>query len=146
MKTLKERSKAMLYVTGIHALNLECGLNTCGDWHTSAIQWENPTIMESDGSIFGEYGIEKNRTIPEHSEKYNVANHIRALLDLIQSGNFSLAQGMKNDYICCDEYNDEIFSQVYKLNKCNNWDKINDFMEKEYNRSWRIWKSKNSDA
>lgn len=131
----------MLYITGIHALNLECDLKTCGDWHTSAIQWENPTIMESDGSIYGDYGIEKNRTIPEHNEKYNVANHIRALLDLIQSGNFSLAQGMKNDYICCDEYNDEIFSQVYKLNKDDKWEKINDFMEKEYKRSWRIWKT-----
>jgi len=58
----------MKYITGIHALNLSCELETCGDWHQSAIQWVHPTILESIGSIFGDYGIEHNKPIPEHKE------------------------------------------------------------------------------
>ena len=29
----------MKYISGINALNLPCSLDTCGDWHTSALQW-----------------------------------------------------------------------------------------------------------
>ena len=94
----------MKYVSGIHALNLVCSLDTCGDWHQSAIQWDNIPMRESNGSIWGDYGIEHNRKIPEHSGQYNVANHIRALLDLLEDGNFTVAQGMRKDYICNDRY------------------------------------------
>ena len=30
----------MEYITGIHALNLNCAIETCGDWHQSALRWE----------------------------------------------------------------------------------------------------------
>lgn len=30
----------MLYITGVHALNIECELDTTGDWHTSALSWD----------------------------------------------------------------------------------------------------------
>ena len=73
----------MQYITGQHALNIPCPLLTCGDWHQSAIQWNYPLFRNSNDSVFGDYGIEKNVAIPEHTEKYNVANHIRALLDLL---------------------------------------------------------------
>lgn len=36
----------MKYVSLIHALNLPCSLDTCGDWHTSALQWDSPNILE----------------------------------------------------------------------------------------------------
>lgn len=73
----------MLYVTGIFALNLTCNLDTCGDWHTSALNWQKVTLVDSDTMFFRDYGIEQNRSIPEHDGKYCVANHIRALLDLL---------------------------------------------------------------
>lgn len=38
----------MEYISGIHALNLICNLDTCGDWHQSAIQWDNPTMFNSN--------------------------------------------------------------------------------------------------
>lgn len=126
----------MLYVTEIHALNLPCSLETCGDWHTSAIQWEHPHMRESEGSLFGMYGIETGRFIPEHSNQYNVANHIRAILDLLEEGNFSVAQGMNKDFICNNNYDREIFNKVYSMRNLKNWEKINKFMEKEYMMKW----------
>ena len=89
----------MKYITGIHALNLPCQLETCGDWHQSAIQWAYPQMRESAGSLFGDYGIEGNHCIPEHpGETFYVANTIRACMDLLYEGNFALAQGMKDDH------------------------------------------------
>ena len=126
----------MKYITEVHALNLPCKLKTCGDWHTSAIQWERPHIRESEESFFGDYGIEKNKTIPEHNEKYNVANHIRALLDLLEVGNFAVAQGMNEDFICNSEYDEEVFALVYSMRRLPNWKQISDFMGKEYKMKW----------
>lgn len=126
----------MEYITGIHALNLTCSLDTCGDWHQSAIQWSNPFFRNSKDSIFGQYGIEKDIKIPESDGLYNVANHIRALLDILELGKFTLAQGMRDDYICNDKYSLEIFDQVIKLSTAPLWPKIDRFMEKEYLMAW----------
>ena len=130
----------MEYISGIHALNLPCELETCGDWHTSALQWKRPLMRESNGSLFGDYGIEKNKKIPEHEQRYNTANHIRALLDLLEEGRFSIAQGMRDDFICNDEYDDEIFEKVLLLRHAVNWEEIDRFMTKEYHRKWRNYK------
>lgn len=130
----------MLYISGIHALNLSCELETCGDWHQSAIQWVNIPLLESEGSIFGDYGIELNKKVPEHIETFAVANHIRALLDLLVAGKFSIAQGMKNDYICNDKYTEEIFEKVLLLKNNKNWNEIDNFMEKEYLSQWYNYK------
>lgn len=126
----------MLYVTNIHALNLPCSLETCGDWHTSAIQWGHPHMRECEGSLFGDYGIEKDKKIPEHTGKYYVANHIRAILDLLEEGSFSIAQGMNKDFICNSEYDEEIFEKVYSMRNLKNWKNIDEFMKKEYMMKW----------
>ena len=126
----------MKYISGIFALNINCDLDTCGDWHQSALKWDSFTLLESENSIWGDYGIEKNKTIPGHSVKYNVANHIRALLDLIQQHNFGLAGGMREDFICNDKYNKEIFEKVYMLRNSNKWNDISRFMGKEYCLKW----------
>lgn len=126
----------MKYISLIHALNLPCSLDTTGDWHCSSIQWKNPHILESDGSLWGDYGIEKNKNIPEHSEKYNVANHIRAILDLLYIGNFSVAQGMNKDFICNSKYDKEIFEKVIIMINLPHWNQIDNFMTKEYLRKW----------
>lgn len=130
----------MKYISLIHALNLPCELETCGDWHTSAIQWNKPNILESDDSIFKDYGIEKNKTIPEHKKKYNVANHIRAILDLLYIGNFTVAEGMNKDFICNSKYDKEIFTQVIKMVNLANWNQIDRFMTKEYLGKWVKYK------
>mgnify|MGYP006911778741 CR=1 FL=1 len=130
----------MQYITGQHALNLPCSLMTSGDWHQSALQWKAPFFRDSKDSIFGDYGIEHGISIPEHEGVYNVANHIRALLDLLEIGKFTVAQGMNRDYICNDRYTEEIFSQVSKLSNSPLWSQIDCFMGKEYYTAWLEYK------
>ena len=132
----------MKYITGKYALNLSCKLNTPGDWHTSALNWEKISFSESNSSIFGDYGIEKRRTIPDNKGIYCVANHIRAVLDLIESKKFSDIQNFNKEYICDDAYDEEIFEKVKLLLPDK---KISDFMHKTYGRKWRIWIEKNMD-
>ena len=134
-KSFRDKLK-MKYITGIHALNLNCSLETCGDWHQSGIQWERPTIRESSDSIFGDYGIEENEHIPENPGRHFTANHIRAILDLLSEGNFGYAQGMKEDFICNEKYTPEIFKKVFLLSKFPHWDKIKKFMGREYGVQW----------
>lgn len=126
----------MKYITGIHALNLPCDLATCGDWHTSALHWKDIFYGESDTSPLGEWGIELNKNIPNHTETYAVANHIRALLDLLLLEYYPIAQGMREDFICNESYTHLIFEKVTSLKQHLNWEKVNDFMVKEYKADW----------
>lgn len=132
----------MKYISGIHALNLPCKLNTSGDWHMSALKWVDICFLESTASPFGDYGIEKGKEIPDHDGVFYVANHIRACLDLIYMQKFYDVQGMKKDFICTDEYDQEIFEKIYLLKNDSSWHKINDFMTKEYLGKWRNFISK----
>jgi len=131
----------MKYLSGIHALNLRCSLDTCGDWHQSALKWQDLDWRESNGSLWDEYGIEENSHIPEQPGTYKTANHIRALLDLLSDGNAAQAQGMRDQYICNDKYTMEIFAKVMKLRQLPIWPKIDAFMGKEYYRQWLRYKA-----
>lgn len=126
----------MEYITGLHALNLDCKLDTCGDWHTSSLRWDKLNIKESEVSVFGSYGIEQERSVPEHKEKHNVANHIRAILDLLEDKSFSILGDFKNDFVCNDKYTNEIFNKVSLLLPSK---EIEDFMHKTYGKEWRTW-------
>lgn len=126
----------MLYITGIHALNLNCSLNTPGDWHQSAIQWHTLKTKHSTDSIWGDYGIEMNENVPKNPGIYHTANHIRACLDLIYDGNFVIPQGMRKNFIVVDQYDNEIFEKVAMLRFQNNWRDIDQFMCKEYLMKW----------
>ena len=130
----------MLYLTGIHALNIPCALNTCGDWHASALRWEKMKFKESDDSIFGDYGIEQGHAIPCHDGVYNVANTIRAALDMLDDGYFSNAQGMNEDFICNPLYDEEVFAKILMLRHNRNWNEIDQFMGKEYKMKWINYK------
>jgi hypothetical protein len=92
--------------------------------------------MDSEKSLFLDYGIEQNKIIPENTGTYNVANHIRALLDLLAQGKYSLAQGMKKDFICNDLYTEEIFQKVSLLKNLSHWPEIDRFMGREYCSKW----------
>ena len=135
----------MTYITGIHALNLPCNLDTCGDWHTSAIQWEKPQTRESNNMFFGEYGIESGHDIPNHKGTYYVANTIRACLDLLQEGTFTVAQGMNDDFICNEKYDEEVFEKVLEMKTLENWNEIDSFMKREYRVKWLNYKEKYSE-
>ena len=130
----------MKYISGAFALNLPCSLDTCGDWHASALDWSKLELRESDNSIFGEYGIERCNCVPEHTGEFNVANTLRALLDLLADGNFAVAQGARDDFICNDKYTDEFFNKTLELRGLGNWNEIDRFMEKEYMMEWLRFK------
>ena len=126
----------MEYITGIYALNLPCSLNTSGDWHRTAIKWELLKFRESRESVFGEYGIETCSCVPFHPGTHYVANHLRACLDLIEVGNFSLAQGMRDDYLCDNTLDQEVFEHILQLKDSERWEKVVRFMGMEYDTSW----------
>ncbi|WP_290150005.1 hypothetical protein [uncultured Parasutterella sp.] len=97
---------------------------------------ENLTIREPDDSVFGIYGIEDNSFVPNHPDTYKIANHIRALLDLVSEGNFGYAQGMNKDFICNNKYTEEVFSKLLLLRTSYMWEKIKEFIGKEYGVAW----------
>lgn len=128
----------MQYLTGLYALNLPCpSLKTCGDWHLYAIDWETPLILDSEKSVFKNFGIIDSVFAIPLKKYMPAANHIRALLDLLELGKFNLAQGMRDDFICNDTYNQLIFSKVDLLKNSKNWEEINEFMKKEYAFQWQ---------
>lgn len=130
----------MKYLTGIYALNIENSLNTCGDWHTSALDWNKIELQESDNSMFKDWGIELNKRIPCHIELYAVANDLRAILDLMESGKTSWLKGFRNDFICTDEYNTEFFNKVAMLKGSKYWRSIDALMKREFMSQWECFK------
>jgi len=132
----------MKYVTGRHAMNLPCSLGTWGDYRTSAVNWDKLTILDSEDSVFGDYGIETGRTISflADNKEYNIANHIRAFLDLLTIGDYASAEGMKEEYIRDDSFAEEIFAKVSMLRSRPNWQIIDLFMEHEYLNQWELYK------
>lgn len=134
----------MLYITGLHALNIPCSLPTTGDWHASTLDWSAMPLSESTNSIFLDYGIERDKKVSylshinahDPNNLYNVANHIRAVLDILELGNISLIQGFRENFFCVDIDIDDFFHKVSLLDKLNHWGKINLCMEHEYYMKW----------
>ena len=128
----------MRYITGIHALNMMCELNTPGDWHQSALDWSKPEYGETTQSIYGMYGISFGYRTP-NGGTFPVANHIRACLDLIMAERYAIAGGMREDFICNESYTPEIFNKVLEARgKVSNrkWKRISGFMQREYKLDW----------
>ena len=83
--------------------------------------------------------IEEDIFIHELDGSYNVANTIRACLDLIDAKLFYQASCMNKDYIANDKYDDIVFEKVYELKAIKTqeeWDRIDTFMRKEYLLKW----------
>jgi hypothetical protein len=129
----------MKYITGTPALNLVCELDTSGDWHHSSVDWQHVYFAESDSSIYADWGI-ASIAVP-YQGVVPVANHLRALLDLIDAGYFSSAQGMKDDFLDRDDLTPIVFDQVWRLRKNDNWPDIDAFMGKEYACQWLDYRS-----
>lgn len=128
----------MKYITGTYALNLSDGL-TPGDWHYYALDWDNPTVFDTECSPFGEWGIYEN-TLPFDNQTHYVANHVRACLDLIAVGDFVAAGQMREHFIADDSLAPIIFQQVTKLTGSPHWSDIDRFLGKEYLCKWLDWK------
>ena len=130
----------MFYLSGIHALNIEDSLDTCGDWHTSSLDWGNITLLDSSESQFRDWGIESNKVIPGNEGVFNVANTLRAILDLMEKGCLEYLKGFREDFICTDRYDYEFFSKVCMLRGSSNWHKIDELMKREFMFKWDNYK------
>lgn len=126
----------MKYISGRQALNINCNLDTCGDWHSTCQDWRDLDLRESEDSVFGTWGIEGLKSVPHNRKKYHVANHIRAILDMLESNQLSLAQGMRNDFICNEDYTELLFEKVCELQEMSFWPDIYDLMAHEYYMKW----------
>lgn len=135
----------MRYITGMHALNLPCSLDTCGDWHISSLDWGNIEFGETEGTIFSNYGVEECSRVPENEGTYFVANTLRALLDLLAEGRYDLARGVRKDFICNPVYDEEFMCKAAYLMQSDKsrYDEIDSFMESEFQLEWMNFKEKN---
>jgi len=55
--------------------------------------------------------------------------------------NFSVAQGMNDDFICNDDYTGEVFDKVASLKNLSHWRDIDSFMGREYHGEWLDYKN-----
>lgn len=132
-----------LYITGIYALNLPCSLETTGDWHSSSLNWKNAHFKNANESTFSLWGIEKHY-VNQLGKDCLVANHLRAILDLMEEGKTKMLKGFRKDWICVDDYNNVFMEQVWKLRNKNNWEDIDDLMVREFTLLWRKFKEDKS--
>lgn len=127
----------MKYVTGVYGLNIENSKETCGDWHTSALDWSKVSMLESKGSIWGDWGIESSKSIPEHDGLHYVADDMHSVLDLMGVyGRLRWLRGFRNDFFCTDRYNQEFLEKVYMLRGKDNWEDICSLMKREFMWEW----------
>ncbi len=133
----------MRYVTGTYALNLHAPNDTPGDWHYSALNWDAVKTKESSDSVFKDWGLYQT-LVPNHGTMY-AANHLRACLDLLEDGYYSSAQGMREYFLADDSLTPIVFRKVWLLNKKAEWQKIDEFMGREYRCQWLGFKEKMND-
>lgn len=139
----------MEYLTDVYGLNIpDFELDTTGDWHASCLDWSKAVFKESDESLLRDWGIRQVRVeaYPFLGEKIAVANHLRALADIIIDGRFTLLRGMRRDFLGTDKYNLEFFTAINSLKNSDNWENINSFMRKEFGLEWVNYCETTNDA
>ncbi|OGO89349.1 MAG: hypothetical protein A2Y24_04345 [Clostridiales bacterium GWE2_32_10] len=74
---------------------------------------------------------------------YRHADHLRAILDILEAGNEQTIRWLKNfrdDFICSEEYDEVFFKKIYELKDKPNWDLIDSLIGYEYKFKWLKWK------
>jgi hypothetical protein len=131
----------MQYITGIAAFGIECERDSVGKWNIGKKDWLDDNFLwlsESDDSPFKNYGIEENKIVPYREYcTYNVADHVRAYLDLLHAQKFDLLDGAFHEYIRSMKCRKDIFMVTYgKLRHLAGFHAINDFMCNEFGNAW----------
>lgn len=118
----------MKYITGIHALNIPCNLNTSGDWHRGTLDWGNPWIRESEDSIYRSWGIYED-------DGRMVADHLRAVLDMLEcQKDLVLLHSFHSDYISNYEYDEILNEQLSKLKTLAHWREMEELVKRNMHR------------
>jgi transcriptional regulator with XRE-family HTH domain len=147
-KKIIKPNPAIKYLSMMFALNVtpKTYTKTSGDWHRFNF-FSQPRRIEFtciDDNPLGAWGIDNNVEIPTFGngkpKKYKVANHLRALLDMLYYNRLLSAQGMKHDYIVTDEYNKVFFQKVKLLLALAHWSEIDQLMDNEFGVEWRKYK------
>ena len=128
----------MRYLTGIYALNVDDPAGTPGDWHAAALDWSNPPMSESGQSPFGDWGIRLQQVAS--LGEIPVASHVRACLDLVASGAYGVAQGMREYFLADDSLAGTVFEKAALLRGGADWPGIDRFMGREYACRWLDYK------
>lgn len=137
----------MLYVTGVDALNLhDPSDDTTGDWHPTSLRAGTPTVMDSDESPLGLWGIIRRKTWD--GEEVWAASHVRACMDLLTTGNLAQFQGSRHDYICNEAYTPDVIGAAMVLARAPKTATaaIERAMSKEYPMEWSAAHGARQDA
>lgn len=131
----------MQYVTGMTAFGIECKRDSCGKWNLTKDDFTNNekfTLRESDDMPYKDYGIEKDKIVPYREYcLYNVADHVRAYLDLLYECKFDLLTGLFDECIKDMKCRKDIFMTVYgKLRNLAIFKEVNEFMISEFGNAW----------
>lgn len=131
----------MRYITGILAFGVQCERNSTGKWNLTKSEFLDEKLMElkeSDDYPFKDYGIEENKLIPYHDIcTYNVADHVRAYVDMIYEKRFDELVGLFYECIVDMKCRGDIFMLVYgKLRHLAGFQKVNQFMTEEFGNAW----------
>lgn len=111
----------MQYITGLHALQCPCSLGTPGDTHHTSVDWTYPTLADTSTAFYKDYGVEADKEVARLSGNRNVANHIRAALDLLAQGKVNDLSGLKREILANDQLTLELFNKVIELHTENVW-------------------------
>lgn len=66
----------MQYITGLHALQCPCALNTPGDTQHASVDWTYPALADTETAFFKDYGVETDKEVARLAGTRNVANHL----------------------------------------------------------------------
>lgn len=131
----------MYYITGYLAFGIPCELPTPGKWNITKSEYLDDALFKSvnsEESPFGDWGIEKNKIVP-HREftLFNVANHVRAYVDMLYAGEFDKLRDLFFECINNAKAREDIFMLVYgKLRKLACYREVNEFMCEEFGNAW----------
>ena len=103
-------------------------------------------VSGTETAFFKDYGVETDKEVARLAGTRNVANHLRAVLDLLHEGKFKDLAGLKREIIANDQLTAELFNKVLELHTQNVWNQVSWFIGCEYGLQWlEFLKSKNID-
>lgn len=131
----------MKYISGIPALGVPCKRPSVGKWNVTKREFLDENIFklrDSEDSPFKNWGIEENKIVQYHEMcTYNVADHVRAYMDMLYDCEFETLKDLFYECINSSECRKDIFMLTYgKLRNLAQFHEINEFMENEFGNAW----------
>jgi transcriptional regulator with XRE-family HTH domain len=118
---------------------------TFGDWHQFNYFYDlkDTDLIKIGDNPLGAWGIDNSVQTPKYNntkQRYKVANHLRALLDLLYYQRLPKAKEALADFIGTDEYDLLIFEKVALFKTLPHWAKIDNLMDDHFTTKWRKYK------